>query len=80
MEGTGEVELVPVEVLPAPTMPWKCLSCRAVFDGPRNRPPPEGCAVCGSREVIDVNVSPLPEGPLLRNCLQAAGKTLRCPP
>lgn len=38
------------------TMPWKCLDCGAKFDGPLDRAPAGGCAVCGSRKIFDCNV------------------------
>jgi DNA-directed RNA polymerase subunit RPC12/RpoP len=45
------------EVVPAATMFWKCLDCHAKFEGPTDRDPPNGCAVCGSHNVFDINVS-----------------------
>ena len=43
--------------MPSPTtMPWKCLDCGAKFDGPLDRAPVNGCAVCGSRKIFDCNL------------------------
>jgi DNA-directed RNA polymerase subunit RPC12/RpoP len=49
-------EFVPVELV---TMKWKCLSCRAVFDGPTDHAPKRGCPKCGSHIIFDINVKPL---------------------
>lgn len=37
------------------TMPWKCLSCRATFNGPTDRKS-DPCPHCGSTETIDINI------------------------
>jgi len=43
------------------TMPWKCIDCRASFQGPTDRTPEGGCPFCHSRNVIDINVTPVSE-------------------
>lgn len=40
-------------------MQWRCLECNARFLGPTDRSPADGCAECGSRRVIDINVVPI---------------------
>ncbi len=37
------------------TMKWKCLGCREIFDGPKDRSP-GSCPFCGSAEIFDINV------------------------
>lgn len=54
-----QAEPVQAEVLPDESMSWKCLDCRGVFPGPTNRTPVNGCGLCGSRRVLDLNVEPL---------------------
>lgn len=49
--------LIPAEVVTS-TMPWKCIDCRASFQGPADRSPANGCPRCQSRHVIDINVTP----------------------
>lgn len=39
------------------SMPWKCLDCREVFQGPKDHTPKEGCPVFRSNNIIDINVS-----------------------
>jgi len=41
------------------SMKWKCTSCYAVFDGPKDHAPKDGCAKCGSTAVFDINVEPV---------------------
>lgn len=48
--------LLKFEPVEPPTMRWKCTACLAVFQGPVNRAPANGCPTCGSRQVFDVNV------------------------
>lgn len=44
---------------PARHMRWTCLTCRGVFYGPVDRAPHAGCALCGSRSVVDLNLEPI---------------------
>ena len=59
------------------TMPWKCLDCSAVFDGPTDRCPDAGCPQCGSSTVIDLSVETVPEEELSA-LLPSGGLCLPC--
>jgi len=64
------------------TMPWHCIACGADFMGPKDRPPENGCAKCGSKRIFDCNVEFL--GPVIpypvvtshRKC-EKCGKEMR---
>lgn len=54
-----KVRLLSFELVPGETMPWYCFDCKARFQGPCDRSPPDGCSACGSHQVIDINVERL---------------------
>jgi DNA-directed RNA polymerase subunit RPC12/RpoP len=64
------------------TMKWHCCDCKANFQGPKDRPPANGCAQCGSKNIFDCNVEyvgeviPYPIVTSHRKCDQC-GKEMR---